>query len=36
VSTPVENIPKIGYFEEILVLTRKKPVKIMGLQDPLF
>jgi len=34
--TPVENIPKIGYFEEMLVLSRKKPVKTAGLQGSLF
>jgi hypothetical protein len=32
----VENIAKIGYFEEIRDLIRKKPVNLAGLQQPLF
>jgi hypothetical protein len=32
----VENIAKIGYFEEISDLIRKKPVNLAGLQQPLF
>jgi len=35
-STPVENIVNIGYFEEIRDLIRKKPVNLAGLQQPLF
>jgi hypothetical protein len=32
----VENIAKIGYFEEIRDLIRKKPVNLAGTQKPLF